>query len=536
MINDLRRARRRVAEPPVEVVVEDGRVREVTAPPLKSVTPPSSGSLADTPYVNASEAPDAVVVRRKVAGHWVDVTAAALAEDVTAVARGLVARGLPPEGRVALLARTSYEWMLLDLAVWAAGGVTVPVYPTSSVEQARWILSDSDAFCCLAENADLVALVEATGLPVPAWNIEAGALDALRVEGARVPDQELAARRALLDPTAPATIIYTSGTTGVPKGCVLTHGNLMAEADTLVALLLPPFKAITGVEPSTLLFLPLAHSLGRAVQLACLRGRVLIGHAPSVKPEELRPELASFRPTFLVGVPYLYEKIRDTGRMQAAEIGKTGAFDRAAKIAERYGRLALEVDDRGSVSRVGMLGLHAAHGLYDLLVYRRIRAALGGRVRHAISGGSALSPQLSHFFAGAGIAIYEGYGLTETSAAITVNPPLRPRPGTVGRPLPGCAVRISNEGEVLLRGPVVFPGYHGDVSGGPDEDGWYATGDLGSLDADGYLTITGRAKEILVTSGGKNVSPTLLEDRLRSHPLVSQCIVVGDNRPFIAAC
>ncbi len=535
MINDLRRARRRVAEPPVEVIVEDGRARQVIAPALDTVSLPSSGSLADTPYVNAAEAPEAVVVRRKVAGHWVDVTAAALAEDVTAVARGLLARGLPRGGRVALIARTSYEWMLLDLAVWAAGGVTVPVYPTSSVEQAHWILSDSHAFCCLAENAELVGLVEATGLSVPAWSIESGVLDALRAEGAQVPEQEIAARRAALKPTAPATIIYTSGTTGVPKGCVLTHGNLMAEADTLVALLLPTFKAITGVQPSTLLFLPLAHSLGRAVQLACLRGRVLLGHAPSVKPDELRPELASFRPTFLVGVPYLYEKIRDTGRMQAAEIGKTGAFDRAAKIAERYGRLALEVDDRGSVSRFGMLGLRAAHGLYDLLVYRRIRAALGGRVCHAISGGSALSPQLTHFFAGAGIAIYEGYGLTETSAAITVNPPLRPRPGTVGRPLPGCAVRVSDEGDVLLRGPMVFPGYHGDMSGGPDEEGWYATGDLGSLDSGGYLTITGRAKEILVTSGGKNVSPGLLEDRLRSHPLVSQCIVVGDNRPFVAA-
>lgn len=533
MLNDLARARRRLAEPVVEVSA-DGAGRTARGRPL----PPPGGpvaSLAELPFANATQAPDAVVVRRKRDGQWVDVTARALAAEVTATARGLIARGLPPGGRVALLARTSYEWMLLDLASLAAGAVVVPVYPTSSAEQVRWILTDSDAYCCLVETRENAGLVAGTGLPVPVWCIEDGLVDALRADGERVPAEAVGQRRERLRPETTATIIYTSGTTGTPRGCLLSHGNLLAQVDSQVGLLLPPFRAMSRREPSTILFLPLAHVLGRSVQLACLRARVVLGHSPSVQPAQLRPDLVSFRPSFLVGVPYLYEKIHDTGYAQAADMGKAGAFRRAAAIARRYGRLAAEVDPRSSVSRLGLLGLRLAHRLYDLLVYRRIRAALGGRVRYAISGGSALSPELIHFFAGAGIAIYEGYGLTETFAAITVNPPLRPRPGTVGRPLPGAEVRIGPGGEVELRGPMLFAGYHRAAGAGPDDRGWFRTGDLGSLDPDGYLTITGRASEMLVTSGGKNVSPTLLEDRLRSHPLVGQCMVVGDRRPFVAA-
>jgi long-chain acyl-CoA synthetase len=528
MLNDLARARRRLAEPVVEVSGASARGRPL-APAV------SSGSLADIPFDHAGQAPDAVLVRRKQAGRWVDVTARELAAEVSALARGLLARGLPAGGRVALMARTSYEWMLFDLATFAAGGVVVPIYPTSAPEQARWILTDSDAYCCVTETRQHAALVAGTGLDLPVWCLEDGLVEALRADGEQVGADAVPQRRAGLTPDTTATIIYTSGTTGMPRGCVLTHRNLLSQIDNQTALLLPPFKAMSRQEPATLLFLPLAHVLGRSVQLACLRARVVLGHCPSVQPEQLRPELASFRPTFLVGVPYVYEKIRDAGYAQAAAIGKTGAFQRAAAIARRYGRLALEVDSRPSISPVRLLGLRLAHRLYDLLVYRRIRAALGGRVRYAISGGSALSPDLIHFFAGAGITIYEGYGLTETFAAATVNPPMRPRPGTVGRPLPGVEVRIAADGEILLRGPTVFGGYHRTTEGGPDGDGWFHTGDLGSLDADGYLTITGRAKEILVTSSGKNVSPAPLEDRLRSHPLVSQCIVVGDQRPFVAA-
>ncbi len=531
MLNELARVRRRVAEPEVDVA-ESAAGRVATGRPL---TPPiTSGSLADIVVTNAAEAPDTVVARRKTEGVWGDVSATELADDVAAVARGLVARGLPQGGRVGLMSRTTYEWMLLDLATWAAGGVVVPIYPTSSAEQAEWILSDSEAFCCLVESVELAGVVATTDLTLPVWRIDGGLVDELRQEGADVPAAVVDERRSALGPDTTATIIYTSGTTGRPKGCVLTHRNLMAEVDSIAELLLPPFRAATGVEPSTILFLPLAHVLGRSVQLACLRARVTIGHAPSVKPDELRPELASFGPTFLVGIPYVFEKIRDVARQQATEMGKEGAFGRAERIAERYGRLVLEVDARSSISWTGLIGLRLAHQLYDLLVYRRIRAALGGRVRYAISGGSTLSPQLTHFFAGAGVVIVQGYGLTETCAAITVNPPLRPRPDSVGRPVPGASVRVAPDGEVQVQAPQVFTAYHG-LSDGPGDDGWFGTGDLGSLDDDGYLMLTGRAKEILVPSTGKNVSPGPLEDRLRSHPLIGQCIVIGDDRPFIAA-
>ena len=539
---DLRQAGRRsdlAGRHQVELMREDGVVREARSAPL--VPPPAAGTPADIPFTNAAEAPDTVVLRRRQQGVWNPVTAVAFAADVTTAAKGLVAAGLEPGGRVALMARTSYEWCVLDFAVWAAGGQTVPVYPTSSAEQIAWILQDSGARHVITETAENTAAVEeaAASLPEPArvvsWQTDAGGMEQLAALGREITDEEVTKRRAALTADSIATVCYTSGTTGRPKGCVLTHGNLHAEAANTVELLHPVFKAITGQAASTLLFLPLAHILGRAIQIACLMARIEIGHFPSIKPDELRPELRAFRPTFVVGVPYLFEKIHDTGRATAEKMGRAASFARADAIAVRFAEVALD-HLLGKGGRPGP-GLTLACALYDLLVFRRVRKELGGRLRYAISGGSPLDRRLSLFFYAAGVLIYEGYGLTETTAAATVTPPLQPRPGTVGRPVPGTAIRIADDGEVLIKGGIVFREYWNNAAATEEvlDDGWLATGDLGALDDDGYLVITGRKKDILVTSGGKNVSPAVLEDRLRSRPPVGQCLVVGDNRSYIAA-
>ncbi|WSB94986.1 AMP-dependent synthetase/ligase [Streptomyces cellulosae] len=538
---DLKRAKRRAdlaGRTTVETVKdENGTVREVRSKVLAAH--PASGTTADIPFTNADEAPDAVVLRREEGGAWRPVTAAAFAGEVTAVAKGLVAAGLEPGDQVAVMSRTRYEWTLLDFAIWAAGGQTVPVYPTSSAEQVEWIVRDAGVRYVVTETPDNTATVRAgtaaVDAPPEVWELDAGAVDELVARGRDVPDEEVAKRRAALTADTVATVCYTSGTTGRPKGCVLTHGNLYAESANTVELLHPVFKAVTSQTASTLLFLPLAHILGRTLQISCLMARIETGHCPSIKPDELRPALKSFRPTFVVGVPYLFEKIHDTGRATAEKIGRGASFERAHRIAVRFARAHL---DRflGRGEGPG-LRLYAAWALYDLLVYRRVRKELGGRLRYAISGGSPLEKDLNLFFYAAGIMIYEGYGLTETTAAATVVPPLSPRPGTVGRPVPGTAVRIADDGEVLIKGGIVFGSYWNNPKATEEvlRDGWFATGDLGALDEDGYLTITGRKKDIIVTSGGKNVSPAVLEDRLRSRPPVGQCLVVGDNRPYVAA-
>ncbi|MGW0879389.1 AMP-dependent synthetase/ligase [Streptomyces sp. NPDC002671] len=538
---DLKRARQRTdlaGRSAVEIVKDAaGVVREVRAAPL--APPLTSGSLADLPFTHAAESPDAVLLRRRTEGVWRPVTAAVLAAEVAAVAKGLVAAGLEPGGRVAVMSRTRYEWTVLDFAIWAAGGQSVPVYPTSSAEQVDWIVRDSGARYVVTETAENTATVT-TGTadhprPPRLWQLDGGAIAELTTLGRDVPDDELAKRRAALTPDTIATVCYTSGTTGRPKGCVLTHANLHAEAANTVELLHPVFQAVTGQQASTLLFMPLAHVLGRTLQLACLLARIETGHFPSVKPDELRPALREFRPTFLVGVPYLFEKIRDTGRATAEKLGRGASFDRAERIGVRFGEAHLR-RFLGTGKGPGP-GLYAAWALYDLLVYRRIRKELGGRMRYAISGGSPLDRNLNLFFYAAGIIVYEGYGLTETSAAATIVPPLGPRPGTVGLPVPGVSVRIADDGEVLIKGGIVFGSYWNNPAATDAvlTGEWFATGDLGALDEDGYLTITGRKKDILVTSGGKNVSPAVLEDRLRSRSPVGQCVVVGDNRPFVAA-
>ncbi|MFG2676516.1 AMP-dependent synthetase/ligase [Streptomyces sp. DT20] len=524
---------------PTRVRAADGTVQQVSVPAF--APPVRRGSLAEIPFDNAREAPaDAVLSRKQPDGSWQDVTAAEFAGEVLAVAKGLIAEGLRGGDRIAIMARTTYEWTLLDFAAWAAGLVTVPIYPTSSAFQARWILQDSGAAACAVETAEQARVIsqerKQLGGLTHLWQFDTGVLGRLKTAGRDVPDDAVAARRATLEPETPATLIYTSGTTGRPKGCVLTHGNFYAEVDNAIELLHPVFKSVSKYPASTLLFLPLSHVFGRMVAIGCLRARVRLGHAPSIQTEDLLADLAGFRPSFLLAIPYVLEKVYNTGRATAEKMGRASSFDRAARIAQRYGQ-AVEAAEHGTGPGPG-LGLRAARALYDPLVYRRIRAALGGQVRYAICGGSPLGSRLAAFYAGAGIEIFEGYGLTETTAAATVTPPLRPRLGTVGWPLPGTAVRIAPDGEVLLSGGQVFQGYWDAARGEavPALDGgWFATGDLGALDEDGYLTITGRKKDILITSGGKNVTPAPLEDWLRAHPLVSQCMVVGDNRSFITA-
>ncbi|MFI9547047.1 AMP-dependent synthetase/ligase [Streptomyces sp. NPDC052016] len=542
MRKDLKRAKNRTdltARTKVDVVRDEhGTVREARSAPLAPVL--TTGSIADLPFTNAAEAPDAVILRRRAQdGTWTPVTAAAFARDVTAVAKGLITAGLEPGGRVAVMSRTRYEWTVLDFAIWAAGGQTVPVYATSSADQVEWIVRDSGARFVVTETPGNTATVTAGTAGHEdrprVWELDAQGIADLTTLGRDLPDEEVTKRRTSLTPDTAATLCYTSGTTGRPKGCVLTHANLHAEAANTVELLHPIFKEVTGQTASTLLFLPLAHIMGRTLQIACLMARIEIGHFPSVKPDELRPALKEFRPTFIVGVPYLFERIHDTGRATAEKIGRGASFDRAERIAVRFGQAHL---DRFLGTGKGPTpGLYAAWALYDLLVYRRIRKELGGRMGYAISGGSPLDRTLNLFFYAAGIIVYEGYGLTETTAAATLVPPLKPRPGTVGQPVPGTAVRIADDGEILVKGGVVFGAYWNNPAATDAvlTDGWFATGDLGSLDEDGYLTITGRKKDLIVTSGGKNVSPAVLEDRLRSRTPVGQCLVVGDNRPFVAA-
>lgn len=516
----------------------DGTVREARTAALASR--PATGSTADIPFTNAAEAPGAVVLRREVDGVWRPVTAEEFAREVTAVAKGLIAAGLEPGGRVAVMSRTRYEWTVLDFAIWAAGGQTVPVYATSSADQVEWIVQDSGARYAVTETAANTATVRAGTAGHPerprVWELDAGALADLTALGRGVSDEEVTKRRTALTPDTVATVCYTSGTTGRPKGCVLTHGNFFAEVDNAIELLYPVFKAETGEEPSILLFLPMSHVFGRMVAVACVRARVRLGHAPSLKPEDLLPDLAAFRPTCLLTIPYMLEKVFNSARAKAESGGRAAVFDRAVSVAVRYGE-AKEARQTGTGGGPGR-GLKTARSFYDPLVYRKIRNAMGGRVKYAICGGSPLGRRLAAFYAGAGIEIFEGYGLTETTAAATVTPPLKPRLGTVGWPLPGTRIRIAADGEILVAGEQVLHGYWDPQAGGVVQaapDGWFATGDIGSLDDEGYLTITGRKKELLITAGGKSVAPAPLENWLRSHPLISQCIVLGDRRPYVSA-
>lgn len=504
-------------------------MRELAVPPLAAV--PDSGGLADVVFLNAEEAPTDVVFRRKAGGAWRDVTAEQFRAEVVEVAKGLVASGVGPGDRVGILAANCYEWTLFDFAVWVAGAASVPIYVTSSAEQIEWMLSDSGAVAVIAENAPLAERVESVrdklGELKHIWRIDDKAVETLVEAGKDVADEVVEERRAAVRPDDLATLIYTSGTTGRPKGVVLTHRNLYAACRNGVEYLSVLFKGDGTVEAATtLLFLPLAHVFGRMVEIAAFMARSTLGHWSDVKT--LTDNLAAFKPTYLLSVPYVLEKVYNGARQKAHAGGKGKIFDLAAATAIEYS----EADGRAG------LGLKIKHAVFDRLVYSKLRAALGGQVKYVISGGAALGTRLTHFFRGVGIIVLEGYGLTESSAASVVNSPALVKPGTVGRPLPGTAVRISEDGEIQLKGEGIFTKYWQNetaTSDAIDGDDWFATGDLGELDDDGYLRITGRKKEILVTSGGKNVAPSVIEDRIAAHPLVGQALVVGDGQKYIAA-
>ncbi|WP_030378363.1 MULTISPECIES: AMP-dependent synthetase/ligase [unclassified Streptomyces] len=514
-------------------------MHEFTNPPPTTSQPPVGG-LADVVFEYAHEDPSRIALGRKGPdGRWRDVTAAEFRDEVLALAKGLLVQGVRFGDRVAIMCPTRYEWTLFDFALWSIGAEVVPVYPTSSAEQVCWMLHDAQVSAAMVEHEDHAMTIATVIDRLPRlhrlWQLDRGAVQELYDAGAHVDDDTVHRHRQAVTPDTVATIIYTSGTTGRPKGCVLTHGNLMFEADTVIERWEPVFHSRRGDQASTLLFLPLAHVFGRMVEVAAIRGRVTFGHQPQLSASALLPDLAAFRPTFFLAVPYIFEKVFNAARRKAEKEGRAGPFEKAVEVAVRYAD-AVEAKAWG-IGPGPTAGLRMQHQVFDKLVYAKIRAAMGGRVRHAMSGGSAMDRRLGLFFAGAGVQIYEGYGLTESTAAATANPPERTRYGTVGQAIPGMSVHIAEDGEVWLRGDNVFQGYLNNEKATDEalHDGWLATGDLGTLDEDGYLTITGRKKEILVTSGGKSVSPGPLEERVRDHPLVAQCLVVGNDRPYVAA-
>ncbi|GAA2741456.1 MULTISPECIES: AMP-dependent synthetase/ligase [Kitasatospora] len=497
---------------------------EFSLPALYQV--PSGGNLSDLIHQNAERHPDTAVLSRKVDGRWQDLTAVQFLAEVHAVAKGLIATGVEPGDRVAVMSRTRYEWTLLDFAIWCAGAITVPVYETSSAEQVRWILGDSGALAVITETDTHAAVVAEVRADLPelkhTWQIEAGGVAALIQAGTGVADATVTERRSVPTEDSLATIVYTSGTTGRPKGCQLTHGNFIAELGNVVARMPELFR--TG-ESSVLLFLPLAHVLGRIAEIAAAIAPIKLGHVSDIK--NVTEELGSFRPTLILGVPRVFEKVFNTARAKAQADGKGKIFDKAADTAIAYSRAL----DAGGAP----LGLRIKHAVFDKLVYGKLRAALGGRCSAAISGGAPLGERLGHFYRGIGFKVLEGYGLTESCAATAFNPNDKPKIGSVGQPVPGSAIRIAEDGEVLLKGPQIFTGYWNNPAATAEalRDGWFATGDIGTLDDEGYLTITGRKKEIIVTAGGKNVAPAVIEDRIRAHALVGEVMVVGDARPFI---
>jgi long-chain acyl-CoA synthetase len=500
-----------------------------TAPKRWWEVGPGLTNLAEIIEQNAHRTPDKVVLSRREQNSWQPVTAAQFRDQVHAVARGLLAAGVEAGDRVALMSKTRYEWQLVDFAIWSVGAVTVPVYETSSTEQLRWILADSEAVAAVVESpahARMLASLEEIPSLRASWVIEGGdsTLSDLTASGVDVDSTEIGRRIAGLTPDSLATLIYTSGTTGRPKGCELTHGNFIGEVTAAIACLPELFEQD---DAATLLFLPLAHVFGRMIGVAVMLAAVRTGHTDVAR---VGKDLPTFKPTFVLAVPRVFERIYDSAQRKAAAGGKERIFAKAADTAIAYSQ-ALE---RG---RPG-LRLSFARGLFDRLVYAKIREAFGGELKWGVSGGAALGPRLGHFFRGIGVTVLEGYGLTETTAATTVNTRSAIRIGSVGRALPGFEVSTSDVGEVLIRGPHVFRGYWRNpeaTAAAVDEEGWFHTGDLGTIDSDGFLTLTGRSKEILVTSSGKNVSPAPLEDRIRSHVLVSQALVVGDGRPSIGA-
>ncbi|MEY3752292.1 MAG: long-chain fatty acid--CoA ligase [Actinobacteria bacterium] len=501
-------------------------MNEVTTPAL--VPSATAGNLTNLIAERAWFEPERITMSRPLGDGWQSVTAREVDEEVRATAKGLIAAGIQIGDRVAIMARTRYEWTILDFAIWYAGAVVVPIYDTSSAEQIDWILNDSSTVGIIVETPALRELVQ-TVIPSHTkhvWVMTEDVLTVLRNAGAHVSDDEIERRRAALGPDTLATLIYTSGTTGKPKGVSLTHGNFLAECGNVVQGASDLFLKPGG---STLLFLPVAHVFGRMVQIGAINSGLHLAHC-SDPLGRLPIDLASFKPTFVLAVPRIFEKIYNGAEARAEAAGKGKIFRKAADVAIAYS----EALDKKRISPI----LKLKHGLFDKLVYSKIRAGMGGRVEAAISGGAPLGVRLGHFYRGAGVTILEGYGLTETTAGATLNLTGAHRVGSVGRPIPGTSIKIAEDGEVLIRGAIVMRGYwQNDAANAEvfDSEGWFKSGDLGKLDDEGFLYIVGRKKELIVTAGGKNVAPAVLEDRLRAHPLVSQCLVVGDNQPFIAA-
>jgi len=501
-------------------------VNSISNPPL--VIPQVTGNLSDLPVRNDTSRPREVAFCKPSSGAWVDVTNAEFLADVRAVAKGLMASGVGLGERVAIMSRTRYEWAVTDFAIWTAGAVSVPIYETSSALQVGWIVKDSGCAAVVLETPTHARILAEAQTDLPElrhlWQIDAGGLDELKTAGREITDEAVEARRSQVSRADVATIIYTSGTTGRPKGCQLTHDNFMALAENATQRM----KVVVYAEgASTLLFLPLAHVFARFIQVVCVHAGVRMGFTSDVK--NLVADFGTFSPTFILSVPRVFEKIYNSAEQRAVCQGKGAVFRTAAATAIAWS----QAQEKGGPGAL----LKARHLLFDRLVYGKLRAAMGGKVEYAVSGGAPLGPRLGHFYRGIGLTVLEGYGLTETTAPATLNTPDQIKIGTVGTPLPGVAIQIADDGEVLIKGNNVFSAYHNNEIATHEAlvDGWFRTGDTGELDDDGFLKITGRKKELLITAGGKNVVPALLEDRLRAHPLVSQCIVVGDQKPFIGA-
>jgi len=501
-------------------------MNQISIPPL--VPAATAGNLTNLIAERAWFEPERIIMSRPLGEGWQPVTAREVDEEVRATAKGLIAAGVQIGDRVAIMARTRYEWTILDFATWYAGAVVVPIYDTSSAEQIDWILNDSHSVAIIVETPALRDLVQ-TVIPShtrQVWTMTDDVLSILREAGKNIGDDEIERRRNAVTPASLATLIYTSGTTGKPKGVQLTHANFLSETGNVSQGASELFLKPGG---STLLFLPVAHVFGRMVQIGAIASGLHLAHC-SDPVTRLPMDLASFKPTFVLAVPRIFEKIYNGAEARAEAAGKGKIFKKAADVAIAYS----EALDKKGMSPV----LKFKHAIFDKLVYSKIRAGMGGNVEAAISGGAPLGVRLGHFYRGAGVTILEGYGLTETTAGATLNLFGAHRVGSVGKPVPGTSVKIADDGEVLLRGPIVMDGYWQNNAANAevfDGERWFMTGDLGKLDDEGFLYIVGRKKEIIVTAGGKNVAPAVLEDRLRSHPLVSQCMVVGDNQPFIAA-
>ncbi|MGW0337473.1 AMP-dependent synthetase/ligase [Streptomyces sp. NPDC003011] len=510
------------------------------APPSPAARP-STGGLADSVFDMAALDPTRPMLARRAdaaSSVWEEVTAADLRDQVVDLAKGLVACGISPGHRVAIMARTRYEWTVVCYALWAVGAEVVPVYPASSREQVEWILRDAGCVAVVVEDEQSVMTVGSVCASLPllrhVWQLDSGALADLAARGRYIPQATVDSLRRIVLPDATAAVAYTSGTAGRPLGCALSHRSLANPCDTLLAgwghTVAPP-----GEQGSVLAFLPFSHVYGLMIQNLCVRGGLLMAHEPDLSEEALASALRTFRPTYFYAVPSMFEKMYTTFLRTAQQSGRGALFERAAGTARDFAA-ACERQRLGEGPGPGF-DLRLQHALYERTVYRKLRGALGGRARRATSGGSPLNRDLSLFYEGIGLYVHDGYGLTETSGGITMQPLGREKSGTVGQALPGTGIRVADDGEILVRGPSVFQGYVGDepASRAALRGGWLATGDLGRLDSQGYLTITGRKKDIIVTSSGKSVAPAGLEHRLRMHPLIHQAVVVGDNRPCVGA-